>query len=156
MSLYQQILGASEQRTTKQDFISYYQSRYGAGWKRAAAIKISGTNDAKARSYQSVMRNFQGKRLHQEGDTIKWHELTKDLPPMPPEDGYHIHGKIWLKYSEECEEREVDVVISGDEAQRLLSTSVEYSLINAYNEQGIDDEPPASPCNEEGWSLSVN
>ncbi|SRR5260221_727397 len=154
MSLLDDVYEASDPRTNKTDFIDYYQEKYGDNWKRQAAIDQSGTTNSSSRAYQSAMRNFQGKRLNETGNTPKWRALGEKLPPKPPENGYHIYGVVYVKYSDgECEERDVDEYIAGDEASALAAMATAEAMAQAvvdhYNTDPFGDESHASigDCN---------
>ena len=160
MSLLDDVYAASDPRENKADFINYYQEKYGAGWKRQAAIDLSGTTDSGSRAYQSVMRNFQGQRLAQQGNTPKWRALSEKLAPKPPENGYHIYGVVYVKYSDgECEERDVDEYISGSEAGELAGMSTASAMaqgvVDHYNTDPFGGESHASIINCESPDLHV-
>jgi len=167
MSLYSQAVAVSRQRETKQEIIAYFKKEYPGVLSTRGGTKVEDWRSKLASAIQpfvgdkreSVLRQFQGKRATSTSVTPKWRQAYEDLgallPPIPPENGYHISGEIHVKYSETCEPREVDIDIVGEEAEQFLASAMQ-ALINVYNGQKIDEEEPsAEPCAQGEWALTV-
>jgi len=167
MSLYSQAVAVSTPRETKQDVISYFRKEYPGVLSTRAGTRVEEWRSRLATAIQpfvggkreSILRQFQGARGGGEKVTPKWKQAYEDLgallTPKPPEGGYHIFGTIWVMYSEDCVEREVDEYISGKQATAFLQDAMQ-ALINVYNKMGVDEEEPnAGPCNNDAWNLTV-
>ena len=97
------------------------------------------------------MRRFQGGRSESEKVSKKNEQEYKDvgamIPPIPPENGYHIQGQISVKYSDECVDRNIDEYIDGDAAKQLAAMAYDdmyQAILNQY-QNGYIDEPGPEP-----------
>lgn len=139
--------------SNKKDFIEYYRDTYGQkGWKRQAAIALSGTSDSKSRAYQSAIRNFQGKRLTESGETKKWKEAGKDIPPIRTlKNGKDsitvtVKGKQKGNLGRKERDRTINVTLKGDKAQKFINSPSWSDIWDEYGfDFGIDDEGDIDP-----------
>lgn len=150
---YDQVMGSSTPRESKSEIVEYYQAEYGDEWKTHLV------NDLKPHApltrKESLARRFAADRIEKEGGFLtkrQYRSLGKDLPPIPPEGGFSIKGTIYVKYSDECVERDVDEVVSGDDAKALVreaQAGMLQKLINYYQHGDTSRQGPgAGECEE--------
>jgi hypothetical protein len=155
MGLLEDVYAASHMRETKQEILDYYTQRYPGmgknGWKQHLIHDLAPfVGDVKPKSLE---KRFDKKRRNdpEPSNAEQYKELGKTLPPMPPSGGYHITGTMHILYSGgSCEEREVDEVISGEDAQNLLNAAADnmlQMLINQYQNGDCNMAGPG-PCGE--------
>lgn len=150
MSFLDEVYAAGELRETKADIVEYYQSKYtgrGAkGWKQHLIHDLlpytpqTGANPAK-----NLARRFDPSRLNnpEPRNAEQYQALGATLPPKAPY-GLHIHGTIRVKYSDDCEDREIDEKIYGDEAKALFAEAdALQSIANYYQTGDLDMQGPA-------------
>lgn len=165
MSLCSDIIDASDPRLSKQDVVDYYKEKYPgskvdsrgrsiAAWRSHATTAYAG---ATGLSRASAAREFQGQRAASSGRANKaiWEQIGEKLPPRPPDNGFRIYGTVWVKYSEECEERDIDETIAGKAAMQLIDyamnceeqeATLHQAIINQYQNDDIDVKGP-NECN---------
>jgi len=74
--------------------------------------------------------------------------LYEQVQTIPPENGYHIQGIIWLGYGSNFEEveREIDIKIVGSDATIFAKAESRQALAemiaNVYNDLDIDEREP--------------
>lgn len=138
-----------------EDVLDYYQKEYPGQqtriykktgevktvyeWQGKLATDLSNKLGIKR---ASVMRRFQGERAGKVSSKqqAEYEELAEDLPPMIPDNGYHITGTIWVKYSEECVEREVDEFVSGEDAEGMIAADdMLQAFANYYNTGDVSE-----------------
>ncbi len=153
MSFLDQVYAAGEPRETKADVVDYYQQTYTgrrqAGWKQSLIRDLlpytpqTGANPAK-----NLARRFDPSRLNnpEPRNAEQYQELGATLPPKAPH-GLHIFGIIWVKYSDDCEERVIDEKIYGDEVKQLYAEAIDekmlQSMANYYQTGDLDTQGPA-------------
>lgn len=156
MSFCEQLHEAGTPRETKADVTAYYKARYPgvrtdskgrtiAAWRSKATTEYARVTGL---SRASAAREFQGVRGASSGkkNAAIWKRIGKDLPPAPPENGYRIRGVIWVKYSDDCEERHIDETITGKAARALSLMECDdatQAVANYYQHDDIDEEGPA-------------
>lgn len=149
--IYEQVIAVSDPRETQADVLDYYQRAYGGGWKSKLARDLSPIAGVKP---DSIMRRFQkgrsGSAKSRAQSQAEYQELGEQLPPKAPESGYHIHGTIWVQFSGDCEEREIDETITGADADELVILASkglgEKAIINQYMGDDIDSVEGFGPC----------
>lgn len=155
MSLYSEVRAASQYRETKAEVVEYYRETYkGRGkesWKQHLVSDLSRITGIKPKNLE---RRFDPSRISnpEKRNADQYRQLGEQLPPIAPDGGYHVYGVIWVKYSEDCEERDVDEYITGKAAERLAKMAYEdmmQAVANAYQSQegDIDFRGP-TPCAE--------
>lgn len=154
MSLFEQVLQASSFPTTKAEVIEAYQHQYtgrGAkGWKQHMVNALSQLTGMKPKNLEKRL-DPQRRSNPEPRNAKQYEELGRRFKPQAPEGGYHIFGFVYIKFSDgECEEREVDVEITGDEAEELLDVAwteagreLTQMVVNAYMEADFGDETSA-------------
>lgn len=145
MSLYDQIREVSHHPETKAEIVESYREMYTgrgkAGWKQHLIEALSAQTGIK---YKTLEKRFDAQRLKntERKNASQYRELGETLPLLPPSGGYRIHGIIFVKYSEECVEREVDERITGDDAKKLArmasADAMVQAVANAYQSQEGD------------------
>ena len=153
MGLFEDVYAASYMRETKQDIVDYYQHQYPGlgknGWKQHLVHDLAEFTGMKPKSLE---KRFE-RRLHnpEPRNAQQYKEFGETLPPMPPSGGYYIHGTIWILYSDgSCEEREIEEMITGEDAQTLLESTADsmlQQLINQY-QNGDTQMAGPGPCGE--------
>ncbi len=158
MSLYDQIIEASPRRETKADIVDYYKGEYRRNWQSKlteALFPLAGVKNPHnlARRFNPDRINKPGSRKEQE----QYIELGDIIPPKPA-DGYRIEGVIWIRYSDECVDREIEEDIEGDQAIQLFKMALvgraEKAFANIYNNRPIEDEK-YKPCSDNEWDITV-
>src|SRR6266702_3097193 len=159
--IYSQVLDESEPRETKADIVEYYQSTYPGfgrgGWKQRLVNDMAAITGMKPKNLE---KRFDPQRLNNPEDrnADQYAELGEQLPPKPPENGFHVEGTIWVQYSEECVDREVDFDIAGDEADELVRLAFaglgNQAIANSYNETDLDDPNSYAACGDDSWNVS--
>lgn len=166
MSFLDQVRAVSSPIESKADVVAYYQQNYkgrgAAGWKQnliGDLLGIRGITESDvgkaeyARQKKNLAKRFEPKRIGtpEAGKTGEEYELLgESLPPTAPEGGYHVWGIIHVKMSDgDCEEREIDEEIVGEDAQQLLTMSnadMLQAIVNHYMSDGDleIDEPIAA------------
>lgn len=152
MSLYSDILGGLQPRETKSDILDYY----GSSRKAAEALHKSGLvrdKQGEPVSVKSLMRRFQQRGGKSQGESSPVYKtLGESLPPIPPENGFHVSGVIWVRYSEDCEERYPDYDLSASEAALLVKMTWagmgDQAASNGYNDKDLDDPASYALCQE--------
>lgn len=158
----EQVYAASTPRTSKSDILDYY----GSSRKAAEAIHRLGivkNRKGEDVGIDSLMRRFQKRGGKSQGENAPVYGILGDkLPPKPPAGGYHVYGTVWVKYSEECVDREIDETISGDDAKalaRMAGDAMLQSVVNQYQHGDITQKGPSicqppelyvDPIDEEG------
>lgn len=172
--IYEQIREAGTQRETKADIIDYYQQAYTGygqhGWKQNLIHDLLRSKDITpntvgekeyARLTKNTAKRFDTQRRDnpEPRNAAEYEALGEGLPPMPPENGYHIFGIIYVAFSDgECEEREIDEYITGKAAEKLANSAEEdiaQRITNHYMEEDDTDEPTASIGNCDPPQLNV-
>lgn len=157
--LHAQIQAISHVRESKQDVIEYFKEQYPGSkmdskgrkiekWRGEAANALS---EVTGLSHDSALRRFQGTRAESSKVTNKtkaeFKAIGEKLPIKPPPGGYHIFGTVYMKFSSgDCEEREVDEYITGEEADELANMSNGHTgqaVVNHYMEDALWSEPSA-------------
>lgn len=147
MSFLEDVYAASTPRETKSDILDYF------GTSRKAAEAIYKEGIVKNRKgdlvgVDSLMRRFQKRGGKSQGEQSPvYRTLGEKLPPIPPAGGYHVYGTIWVKYSEECVDREVDELITGKDAEALAQMAGEemlQALSNQYQTGDITGKGPGA------------
>lgn len=170
MSLCSDILDVSDPRESKSDVVEYFKEKFPGSKTDKKGRTIEAWRSHATTAYQnayeevtgnpikraSAAREFQGKRGESSGKANKaiWEKIGEGIPPRPPEDGYKITGTVWIKFSEECEERDIDETIDGKEAKKLAEWAFNdeecqgtgQKIINYYMEEDIDSNSPGE-CN---------
>lgn len=156
MSLLEQIYDVSPRRESKADVVAAYQDGKGnwiKGGKQAlirdllernydVTVGTVGKEEYK-RQAKNMARRFDPSRINnpEKKNAEEYEKLGETIAPMAPEGGYHIFGTIYVMYSDDCEEREIDETIEGEAAERLVAMRVEEMLqaaANAYQSQEGD------------------
>lgn len=168
MTFEDRVREASHRLGTEQEMINYFQEKYPGKkvqkngkvieeWKGKLADAIQPfTKDKNGNPVKraSIMRRFQGGRQSskRKDQTQEEYKALGDLLPMqPPKNGYLIQGTICLKYSEDCEERYIDIEVTGEAAAALAKSASPQLAINLYNKQKWDVSGAiASECMDEG------
>lgn len=154
----EQVMAVSHQPQTKAEIIEYYRETYKGrgkeGWKQKLVNDLASITGIKPKNLE---RRFDPSRINniEKRNASQYKQLGDTLPPIPPDGGYHIYGVIWVKYSEECEEREIDEYITGKAARRLarMAASESDGLLQAVNnayqsQEGDIDFKGPQPCAE--------
>lgn len=183
MGLLDQIYAMGKPRTSKADVVEAYQQRYTgrgqAGWKQHIIHDLLGMQDITvssvgkkeyARLAKNMARRFdsgknskykRGLSAPEPHNAKQYEELGKHLPPKA-HTGFWLGGTIWVKYSGECVERDIDppMHISIKTAQRLMNMTqaeMEQAIANAYQaddpEAKIDDKGP-NACHPPDFTLT--
>lgn len=155
MSLYEDILGGLQLRTTKAEVIEGYQAQYKgrgqAGWKQRIVHDLAQLTGMKPKNLEKRF-DTQRRGNPEKRNAEQYKTLGESLPPLPPENGFHVSGVIWVRYSEECEERYPDYDLSASEAALLVRMAhagmAEQAASNGYNDKDIDDPNPYGLCAE--------
>jgi hypothetical protein len=152
--LFAQVRAASIPLETKQDIIEHYQGEYGRTW---AAHLTRDLSPIAGKAPRNLARRFNPDRINnpEPRNAEQYKQLGKQLPGKAPEGGYHVWGTIQVKYSGDCEEREVDFDVIGEDADYLASASdaaQRQAINNIYNGYTSDDDGYDS-CN--GWDIHV-
>ena len=161
--ILQQIYDVSIPRTTKAEVVAGYQEKYGGklgkgGWKQAIVHDLAEMFGLKPKSLE---KRFDLQRLERPElrNAAQYEQIGATLPPMAPEEGYHIFGIVWVKGSDgNCEEREVDEYIVGSEARDLLKMSSDAMLdavVHHYFDTDFDEEIPLTAAGCQGSDLTV-
>lgn len=154
MDLLDQVWEVSNRYETKAEIVAYYQANYpGRGaesWKQHLVHDLAAITGMKPKNLE---RRFDPSRLHNVPRTARekeqYVELGLQLPPIsPPENGYHIYGEVFVKFSDgECEPRDVDEYITGEDAEELLdqarASGMAQAVVKHYMEDALWDEPSA-------------
>lgn len=163
MSLCSDIIDASDPRLSKADVIDYYKEKYPgsrtdsrgrtiAAWRSHATTAYMG---ATGLSRKNAAREFQGQRAASSGKANKaiWEQIGEKLPPRPPEGGYRIWGTIYVMYSDDCEERDIDETISGKGATQLAAwaqnceeqeVDLWQGIANHYQHDDVEEKGPGA------------
>jgi hypothetical protein len=154
MGLLEDVYAASRMRETKQDIMDYYQRRWPNmgknGWKQHLVHDLSEFTGMKTKSLE---KRFDKQRRNnpEPQNAEQYRAFGETLPPMPPSGGYHITGTMHILYSGgSCEEREVDEMITGEDAENLLAAAADnmlQMLINQYQNGDCQMAGPG-PCGE--------
>lgn len=155
MSLYEDILGGLRQRTTKAEVIEGYQQQYKgrgqAGWKQRIVHDLAQLTGMKPKNLEKRF-DTQRRGNPEKRNAEQYKTLGESLPPIPPENGFHVSGVIWVVYSEECEERYPDYDLSPAEAALLVRMTWagmgEQAASNGYNDKDLDDPASYGLCQE--------
>jgi hypothetical protein len=161
--ILEQVYAVSIPRTTKDEVIQGYLEKYEGrtgkgGWKQAIVHRLAEMTGLKPKNLE---RRFDPSRIDrpEARNAAQYEELGKELPPMVPEEGYHIFGVVWVKGSDgNCEEREVDEYIVGSEARDLLKMSSDAMLeavVHHYFDTDFDEEIPLTSAGCQGSDLTV-
>jgi hypothetical protein len=152
-SLLARIRELATTRETPDEVFDYYQQQYPGhktlkngktifAWQSKLADDLSQVLGIKR---ESVMRRFQGARAGKisKSQADEYQALGEMLPPNPPDNGYLVSGTIYVKYSNDCEEREIEppMHISYEDAKRMLAMDTDkavQAVANAY--QADQDE----------------
>lgn len=134
--------------SSKKDFIEYYRDTYGEKkWKSQAAMDLSGTTDKKSLAYKSARRNFEGKRLTEAGDTKKWKEEGRKLPPIRTLTNGKNSITITVKgdqkgnHGRKDRKRTINVTLKGEKAQKFIDNPSWSDIWDEYGfDFGIDDD----------------
>lgn len=156
------ILGASQQRETKAEIIEHYRATYPArghgSWKSRLVNDLAAITGMKPKNLE---RRFDPSRIEHVPRTARekdqYKELGEQIAPKAPAGGFHITGTVHIRYSSDCEEREIDETVAGEDAQGLVDMAfadlAEQAIVNIY--QG--DTPAGegyAPCPGD-WDLNV-
>lgn len=156
-TLHNQLSHYAEHMTTKAEIIDYYQREYpsrGKGsWKQMLVNTLSAMTGQKPKTLEKRF-DVQRRNNPEPKNAQQYKDLGAMLPPQLPKGEYHVTGIVWVKFSDgACEERDVDEVLSYEEAVAMLkmnSRDAAQMLVNKYMEEEPDeDEPTASigDCN---------
>lgn len=155
MSLYGDIIAGLEPRTTKAEAIEAYQDLYKGrgqkGWKQHIVKRLSEITGMKPKNLEKRF-DTQRRGNPETRNAEQYKTLGEELPPVYPENGMHVSGIIWVKYSEDCEERYPDYDLSAEEAKQFILMAhagmAEQAVSNGYNDKDIDDPEPYGLCAE--------
>jgi len=170
-NLLKQIYAAGTPRESKADNVEYYQEKYPGlgkgGWKQNLIHDLLGQRDITRGSvgekeYKRLAKNMSrrfdsGEKNGKRGinnpeprNAAEYKSLGATLPPKPPGGGYHITGTIWFKYADQpCEDREVDEIITGGQAQELANMAYDDMLQSVLNHYMSNDGTKGSIHNDE-------
>ncbi len=142
---YAQIRAAGTPRQTKAEIVDYFRTEYTGrgqkGWKQQLVNALSLVTGMKPKNLE---KRFDPQRLNnpEKRNAAQYQELGAMLPTKPPENGYHIEGKVWIKFSDgECEERDIDEDITGEDAKALADAAYEGALKGIINHYMEADDP---------------
>ncbi len=148
MSFLEDVYAASTPRTTKADVVAYFKPM-GKGWQAKLVRALFPFTSVK--NPHNLERRFNPDRIGHAPRTAREKKEFADfgatLPPIPPAGGYHVYGTVWVKYSDECVDREVDEIIDGKAADALAKMAGEEmlkALINQYQTGDIEGGGPSS------------
>ena len=147
--LFEQIYEVTPRRESKAEIVEYYQQEHPRNWQASLVHDLHPFTNVK--NEHNLARRFNPDRINNPGrksEQSEYREFGLTLPPKLPEGaGFHIEGTVWMKFSDgDCEEREVDETIVGDEAQalaRMASFDMQDALVRHYMEDALYDEPSA-------------
>lgn len=155
MSLYGDIVAGLKPRETKAEVIDYYRQTYKGrgqkGWRQHLVQRLSEITGLKPKNLE---RRLDPSRINnpEKRNADQYKQLGEELPPMPPDNGFHVSGVIWVRYSEECEERYPDYDLTYEESVQLIRMAHggmgEAAVSNGYNDKDIDDPEPYGLCQE--------
>lgn len=169
MSFYDQLRDVLEYPETREEIIEVYRERYPGvktqkngrvieEWKGKLAADLEGMTGI---SRKNLMRRFQNRGNKRWEDTEpsarqeeEYKKLGETLPPIVPHGGFHIWGIVWIKYSKECVDRDIDIYVTGRDAEFLAKTAEVQVVINLYNEMPSDAQGYAE-CPDEESELNV-
>lgn len=166
---YQQVREVSQFKETRGEIIDYFKGLYPGGkllkngktienWKSklvAAVQPFTFNKDMAHLSKATLNRRFETGRENSKISRVQeqeYRELGETLPFDPPENGYHVWGEVWVKYSDgQCEPRDVDEYITGEDARKLAkeayegtSKSAAQMVVNHYQDEDVDNEEPTA------------
>lgn len=161
-------------RKTREDVVDYFQEKYPGSkmnkngkeifeWHRKLAEEMQPfARGAKGQqmSIPNLMRRFQKRggvdpfdKEPSRKQQAEYEALGATLPPMIPEGGFHITGTICIHYADDpCEERDIDIVIDGEDARKMVENPDMQAIVNVYMEWGYDGPdaeaggPPLTAC----------
>jgi len=145
VSILDEVRAYGRTRETPDEVFDYYKKEYPGSktlkngkvqyaWQGKLADDLSQVLGIERKS---VMRRFQGVRAGKvsKSQEDEYQALGQSLPLIPPEGRGHITGTIWVKYSEDCEDREVDIDLSHADVVRLFEMAVDemiQAVANGY------------------------
>lgn len=159
--------------TTKAEVIEAYQEKYTArgseSWRqhlisdiftiRYGALNLSAEDAKKKR--KNIARRFDPTRRGQEEprNRQEYKDLGQELPLMRPE-SIHISGTIFIRYSQDCEEREIDEELTDEDDikdyMKMMSSGLASEAIsNIYNDGDVDDVAGYAPCSINDWKVTI-
>ena len=164
-------------RETREQVINYFKAEYPGEkvlkngsiryeWKEQLTSMLEAfTVDAKGKPYKraSIARRFQkdtktGKdRYESTQPNAKQKAEYKAIGALLPKaDGLSVYGKLYIQYSQTCEEREIDIVLEGDALKAFLENPSFELLVNVYQDDDYDTEDGFKPCNMSENDLNFN
>lgn len=159
MSFFDEIKAASVPLVTKAEVVNWYQTKFPGlghnGWKQNIIRDIVPFTPQRGKNPEkNIARRFDPSRINRQEKRNEWqYEALEKF--RAPDGGYHIQGFVWVKFSDgECEEREIDEIVKGEEADALALAAAEelkQVIVNIYMMEDPNEKEPSAdtgPCRE--------